>query len=163
MKRKYRIFLIVFVFLLALDQVTKLFIEHYFPFHQSKEVIKGVLNITHVLNKGAAFGLMADRQGASFIFVIISLVAIVFILYYFRRIEEGELWTSFCLSLIFTGAVGNLIDRFRVGGVVDFLDFHYKTWHWPAFNVADAAITVGVSLLAIKILWGGRKVAKEGG
>ncbi|MBW2038043.1 MAG: signal peptidase II [Deltaproteobacteria bacterium] len=163
MKRKYRILLVVFVFLLALDQGSKLYIERHFPLHQPREAIKGVLNITHVLNRGAAFGLMADRQGFSYLFVIISFVAMVLILYYFRRIEEGDLWAPFCLSLIFTGAMGNLVDRFRLGGVVDFLDFHYKGWHWPAFNVADVSITIGVLLLALKILWGGKKAAKGEG
>ena len=159
MKRKYRILLIVFVLLLVLDQGSKLFVERHFPLHQSREAIKGILNITHVQNRGAAFGFMADRQGANIFFVIMSFLAMALILYYFRRIEEGHLWSPFCLSLIFMGAVGNLIDRFRVGWVVDFLDFHYKGWHWPAFNVADAAITIGVLLLALKILSGGRKAA----
>ncbi|RLB07173.1 MAG: signal peptidase II [Deltaproteobacteria bacterium] len=162
MKRKYRILLIIFTLLLALDQSSKFYIERNLPLHYSIVAINGVLNITHVQNRGAAFGLMANRQGSSTFFILISFLVIAFILYYFRRIEQGQLWTPFCLSLILTGAVGNLIDRFRLGGVVDFLDFHYKSWHWPAFNVADASITIGVLFLALKILYGGKKAAKEG-
>ncbi len=161
MKRKYRILLIVFCILLALDQATKLFIEHTFSLHQIRELIPGFFTITHVQNRGAAFGLLAHIPGAALIFVIISLIAIGLILAYFRWIKEGEVWTPLCLSLILTGAVGNLIDRFRLGGVVDFLDFHYKGWHWPAFNVADASITIGVILLALKILWTEKKDTKE--
>jgi signal peptidase II len=161
MKRKYGILLIVFCILLALDQATKLFIEHTFSLHQIRELIPGFFTITHVQNRGAAFGLLAHIPGAALIFVIISLTAIGLILAYFRWIKEGEVWTPLCLSLILTGAVGNLIDRFRLGGVVDFLDFHYKGWHWPAFNVADASITIGVILLALKILWTEKKDTKE--
>jgi signal peptidase II len=161
MKRKYRILLIVFFILLAVDQVSKVAIEHYLPLHQSREVIPAFFTIAHVQNRGAAFGLLAHIPGAATIFVIISLIAIGLILTYFRRIKAEEVWTPLCLSLVFTGAVGNLIDRFRLGGVVDFLDFHYKGWHWPAFNVADASITIGVILLALKILWGEKKTFRE--
>jgi signal peptidase II len=161
MKRKYKILLIVFCIFLAADQVSKLIIEHYFPLHQSREVISGFFSIAHVQNKGAAFGLLAHIPAAAHIFLITSLIAIALILAYFRWIKDEEVWIPLCLSLVFTGAVGNLIDRFRLGGVVDFLDFHYKGWHWPAFNVADASITIGVILLALKILWGEKKTTKE--
>jgi signal peptidase II len=161
MKRKYIILLIVFCILLPLDQGTKFFIEHSFSLHQSTVVIPGFFAITHVQNTGAAFGLLAGLPVAATIFVIISLIALAFILVCFRWIKEGEMWTPLCLSLVLTGAVGNLIDRFRLGSVIDFLDFHYHGWHWPAFNVADASITIGVILLAIKILWGEKKVSKE--
>jgi signal peptidase II len=161
MKRKYSILLIVFCILLALDQVSKLVIDHYVLLHQSREVIAGFLSIVHVQNRGAAFGLLAHIPGAAHIFLITSLIAIVLILAYFRWIKEGEVWTPFCLALILTGAVGNLIDRFRLGSVIDFLDCHYKGWHWPAFNVADASITIGVILLALKILWGEKKTTGE--
>ena len=161
MKRKYRILLIVFCILLVLDQVSKLVIDQYVPLHQSREVIAGLFNIVHVQNKGAAFGLLAHIPGAAHIFVITSLIAIVLILVYFRLVKDREVWTPLCLSMILAGAVGNLIDRFRLGSVIDFLDFHYKGWHWPAFNVADASITIGVILLALKILWGEKKPTGE--
>jgi signal peptidase II len=161
MKRKYTILLIVFCILLALDQVSKLVINQYVPLHQSSEVIAGFFNIVHVQNRGAAFGLLAHIPGATHIFLITSLIAIALILVYFRWIKEREVWTPICLSLILTGAVGNLIDRFRLGSVIDFLDFYYQGWHWPAFNVADSSITIGVILLALKILWGEKKTTGE--
>ena len=161
MKRKYQILLIVFCILLAMDQAIKLVIYHYIPLHQSREVIAGFFSIVHVQNRGAAFGLLSHIPGSAHIFVITSLIAIAFILAYFRWIKGEEVWTPLCLSLVLTGAVGNLIDRFRLGSVIDFLDFHYRGWHWPAFNVADSSITIGVILLAIKILWGEKKTTGE--
>ena len=161
MKLKYRLLLVTFIGLLVLDQGSKLCVERYVPLHYSREVIKGILNITHIQNPGAAFGLMADHRQSFYLFTAITLAAIGVLIYYFRRVSERDRLISVALSLIITGAVGNLIDRLRLGAVVDFLDFHYKYWHWPAFNVADAAITIGLSLLAIKLLWGGRKKSQE--
>jgi signal peptidase II len=161
MKRKYQILLIVFCILLVLDQVSKLAIEYSLTLHNARVIVPGIFAITHVQNKGAAFGLLAHIPGAAHIFVITSLIAIALILVYFRLVKDREVWTPLCLSMILAGAVGNLIDRFRLGSVIDFLDFHYKGWHWPAFNVADASITVGVILLALKILWGEKKSTGE--
>jgi signal peptidase II len=162
MKRKYRILLIVFAILLVLDQASKLLIEGSVPLHQAIEIIPGFFAIVHVENRGAAFGLLAGLPGAGTFFVVISLIAIVLIIAYFRWIKDDEVWTPLCLALVLTGAVGNLIDRFRLGSVVDFLDVHYRGWHWPAFNVADSCITIGVLLLALKILWGETKETAKG-
>lgn len=162
MKRKYWILLIVFVILLVLDQASKVLIERSVPLHQAIEIIPGFFAIVHVENRGAAFGLLAGLPGAGAFFVVISLIAIVLIIAYFRWIKDNEIWTPLCLALVLTGAVGNLIDRFRLGSVVDFLDVHYRGWHWPAFNVADSCITIGVILLALKILWGEKKETAKG-
>jgi signal peptidase II len=162
MKRKYWILLIVFVCILALDQASKVLIENSVPLHQAIEVIPGFFAIVHVENRGAAFGMLASLPGAGIFFVIISLIAIVLIIAYFRWLKDDEVWIPLCLALVLTGAVGNLIDRFRLGMVVDFLDVHYRGWHWPAFNVADSCITVGVILLALKILWGEKKETAKG-
>ncbi len=162
MKRKYWILLICFVILLVLDQASKVLIESHVPLHHAIEIIPGFFAIVHVENRGAAFGLLAGLSGAGTFFVVISLIAIVLICAYFRWIKDDEVWTPFCLALVLTGAVGNLIDRFRLGSVVDFLDVQYKGWHWPAFNVADSCITVGVLLLALKILWGEKKETAKG-
>ncbi len=151
MKKKYRILLFVFLPMLLIDQLSKYIIERTFTLHNSKEVISGFFSLTYVLNKGAAFGLFANVPAAPHIFTIVSLLAILFIIVFFRTLADEEVFVPISLSLVLTGAVGNLIDRFRVGGVVDFLDFYYKGWHWPAFNVADAAITIGVILLALKV------------
>jgi signal peptidase II len=157
MKRKYLILLIVFVICLALDQASKLLVERHIPLHQAIEVIPGLFAITHVENRGAAFGMLASVPGAGTFFVVISLIAIVLIFAYFRWLKDEEVWSPLCLALVLTGAVGNLIDRFRLGSVVDFLDAQYRGWHWPAFNVADSCITIGVLLLALKILWAEKK------
>ena len=162
MKRKYLILLIVFVICLALDQASKLLIERHIPLHQAIEVIPGFFAIVHVENRGAAFGMLASLPGAGTLFVVISLIAIVLICAYFRWLKDEEVWSPLCLALVLTGAVGNLIDRFRLGSVVDFLDVYYRGWHWPAFNVADASITIGVLLLALKILLGEKKETAQG-
>jgi signal peptidase II len=158
MPRKYRIIGSLFVLLLALDQASKAVIEHFFFLHESKEVIPGFFNLTYVQNRGAAFGMFDTLPWAATIFVIIALIAIVVTLLYIRRIEAREVWNPVSFALILTGAAGNLIDRFRLGSVVDFLDFYYRGWHWPAFNVADSCITIGVTLLAIKILLDGKTI-----
>jgi signal peptidase II len=162
MKRKYRIIGVIFCLLLALDQASKLVIERSLPLHHAREVIPGFFHITHVRNSGAAFGLLAHIPGAAIVFVFVSLIAIALILAYIRQIKEGEVWTPVCLALILSGAVGNVIDRFRLGVVVDFLDLHYRGWHWPAFNVADACITMGVIALVLKVL-SGKGTAAQGG
>jgi signal peptidase II len=162
MQRKYWIIGIIFALLLALDQASKCLIERFYFVHESREVIPGFFNITYVQNKGAAFGLFGTLPGAAILFVIIALIAIALILLYIRQIQAREVWTPVCFALILTGAVGNVIDRFRLGSVVDFLDFYYFGWHWPAFNVADACITIGVTLLAIRILFDGGTAIKEG-
>jgi signal peptidase II len=162
MSRKYRIIGSLFVILLALDQASKAVIEHFFLLHESREVISGFFNLTYVQNRGAAFGMFGTLPWAATIFVIVALIAIVVIFLYIRQIKAREVWTPVSFALILTGAIGNLIDRFRLGSVVDFLDFYYRGWHWPAFNVADSCITIGVTLLAIKILLDG-KTTVEGG
>ena len=161
MQRKYWIIGIIFAFFLGLDQASKCLIERFFFVHESREVIPGFFNITYVLNKGAAFGLFGTLPGAATLFVIIALIAIALILMYIRQIQAREVWAPVCFALILTGAAGNLFDRFRLGSVVDFLDFYYLGWHWPAFNVADTCITIGVTLLAIRILLDGGKTIKE--
>jgi signal peptidase II len=162
MPRKYWIIGSLFVLLLALDQASKAVIERFFFLHESREVIPGFFNLSYVQNRGAAFGMFGTLPGAATIFVVVAFIAIVIILFYIRRISAREVWTPVSFALILTGAVGNLIDRFRLGSVVDFLDFYYRGWHWPAFNVADSCISIGVILLAIKILMDGQTAAKEG-
>jgi signal peptidase II len=100
------------------------------------------LNIVHVENRGAAFSLFSDLGNN--VFIAISFIAICFIIIYLSRIRKGlELYA---LSLILGGAVGNLLDRIRIGKVIDFIDVFVGKWHWPAFNIADSALTVGIVL-----------------
>jgi signal peptidase II len=139
---------------ILLDQATKAWITSTMRLYDSFVVIAGFFNITYVRNPGAAFGFLA---GASplfryIFFLAVTLAAILLILHYLRvsRIEAPSLVSA--LALILAGAVGNLIDRVRFGEVVDFLDVYIGAHHWPAFNVADSAITVGAAILIVVLL-----------
>ena len=131
--------------------------------HDSFVVVEGFFSITHVRNPGAAFGFLAGAPPLFryLFFIAITVAAIALILYYLHssRIEEPSLVSA--LALILAGAVGNLIDRIRFGEVVDFLDVYIGSYHWPAFNVADSAITVGAGVL-MAILLRRRKERTDG-
>lgn len=134
------------VFLTVLfDQLTKALVTRNLSLHDTVEVIPGFFNIVYWRNPGGAFGIFKYGGTAwTLFFVGMSLAAVVIIGVLMRHARDT--FTRVALSLIAGGAVGNLIDRLRFGGVVDFLDFHAGRYHWPAFNVADSAITVGVFL-----------------
>ncbi len=151
MKRSIIFFIVVAAVVIALDQITKDAISSRFLMHESYGVINGLFNLVYVMNPGAAFGFLASASAIfRYIFFIgITFVAILLIIYYLVKSQPGNIVTVLSLTLIFAGAVGNLIDRIRFGAVVDFLDVYIGTWHWPAFNVADSAITVG----AILMIW----------
>jgi len=149
MKFRYLILLVVSVLVLVLDQASKLFIDRTMPLHSSNTVIDGFFNITYVRNQGAAFGMLANSSFRLPFFILVSAVAVCVILVVVRRLREDQKFAAVSLSLIFSGALGNLIDRVRLGEVIDFLDVHWFDHHWPAFNIADSAICVGVALLAI--------------
>lgn len=159
MKRKYWVLFIFFFGVLVLDQWTKSMIVQQLPLHQRVEVISGFFNIIHVRNTGGAFGIFGGEKGGlgSVLFVVVSLFAIGVIIYLFMRTREDEKTLALSFSLILSGAMGNLIDRLRYGEVIDFLDFHLSTYHWPAFNVADSAICIGIGLLALELLRRDRK------
>ncbi|MCX7890885.1 MAG: signal peptidase II [Burkholderiales bacterium] len=114
-------------------------------------------NLVHVFNRGAAFSFLAGAGGwQREFFIAVTVGAAALILYLLRR-HAGELRFCLGLALILGGAVGNLWDRVALGHVVDFLDFHVAGWHWPAFNVADAAITVGAGVLILDAFLSGRR------
>jgi len=147
-QRGYGMLATVSLVTVLLDQVTKAVVTHYLLLHQAVEVIAGFFSIIHVHNPGAAFGILREWEGIRTLFLItVSLVALAVIVYLYRKCR-GK-WSAFALSLIAGGAVGNLIDRVRFGEVVDFLDFSIGGYHWPAFNVADTAITVGVIMMVV--------------
>ncbi len=158
---RYRILAIISVVILALDQATKLYVDANFRLHESMPVIRGFFNLTYVRNKGAAFGILADNAVRIPFFITVSIVAMLGILWYIRRIRNDQKLAVFSLSLVFAGAFGNLIDRVRLGEVIDFLDVFWQRYHWPAFNVADSAITVGVTLLFIDMWREERKKSAE--
>ncbi|HEY5514034.1 MAG TPA: signal peptidase II [Geomonas sp.] len=146
---RYRILLAVSVLVLALDQVTKLYIDRSMALHNSITVVERFFNITYLRNKGAAFGILASSTYRLPFFILVSLVAACVIFVVIKRLRDDQKLAALSLSLIFSGALGNLIDRIRLGEVIDFLDVHWYDHHWPAFNIADSAICVGVFLLAI--------------
>jgi signal peptidase II len=153
MKNKYLWAGSIIGIILLLDQVTKYIIEEHVRLFEVIPVIPGFFNITQVRNKGAAFSLFAGAPEAfrSLFFTTVTIVAIVVIVLLIRKTNERLLMVAF--SLIAGGAVGNLIDRVRYGEVVDFIQWYVKSYYWPSFNVADSAITVGVCLLAVDMLF----------
>ena len=159
MKRKYWVLLIFCFGILLLDQVTKFIVVQKFPLYQRVEVIHGFFNLTHVRNTGGAFGIFGGEKGGigSILFVVVSLIAVGAILVLFTKVKENEKNLALSFSLILSGAIGNLIDRLRYGEVVDFLDFHLSTYHWPAFNVSDSAICIGIGLMALQLFKGDHK------
>ena len=148
---RYRLLALTSVIILVLDQWTKLTVAANFRLHESVPVIHGLFHLTYVRNKGAAFGILADSAVRVPFFITVSVLAMLGILWYIKRIRADQTLATFALSLIFAGALGNLIDRIRFGEVIDFLDVFWQRHHWPAFNVADSAITIGVTLLFIEM------------
>ncbi len=147
--KNYRIFALTAAIGLLLDQLSKIYIDSTFELHQTLTVVKGFFNITYVRNPGAAFGIFADNAIRLPFFIGVSLLAGIGILWYVRKIDRQDSWQHFALGLLFSGAIGNLIDRIRMGEVIDFLDVHWRQYHWPAFNIADSAICVGVAILLL--------------
>jgi signal peptidase II len=139
--------------MIILDQVTKFLVATKIPLYYSIEVIHGLLNITHVRNPGVAFGLFANHEleYKALIFVMVSAVAAVAILVIFYQSPEAKIMANTGLILIFSGAVGNMIDRVVHKEVIDFVDIYFRNFHWPAFNVADSCITIGVTLMIIDL------------
>ena len=140
--------------ILALDQVTKhLALSRLLP-GLPVPAVDGLLALTLVMNPGLAFGLLAAvPPGWRWTVGLLSLVALGLLgVLALRLLPSGGWPGSVAVGLIFGGAVGNLIDRWRFGAVVDFIDVYWKTYHWPAFNAADSAISVGVGLLALQLL-----------
>ncbi len=137
------------------DQLTKLAVNAYVPLYGSKTIIPRLLDFVHVHNAGVAFGFMNDYEhpGRGLLTTALAFVALGGIAYYARHVKAEERVARVGLSLILGGAVGNLIDRVRQGYVVDFVDVYWGTWHFWAFNVADAAITVGAILVFVDILF----------
>ncbi|MDD9304583.1 MAG: signal peptidase II [Desulfobacter sp.] len=137
------------------DQVTKFFITKYLAVYDYIVVVEGFFNINHVLNPGGAFGFFATQSPAvrTFVFLFLSSLVALFVLWLYGKTAQTHIFLSHGLAMIFGGAIGNLIDRFRFGKVVDFLDFYLGTAHWPAFNIADSAISIGMAILIYHVLF----------
>lgn len=137
---------------IVLDQFSKYLISGSMQLRQSIEMLP-FFNLTLLHNTGAAFSFLADAGGwQRWFLTLIALAVSAVIILWLKRLPAADKWQAAALSLILGGALGNVIDRMRLGYVVDFLDFYYQQWHWPAFNIADSAITAGVAILVIVIL-----------
>jgi signal peptidase II len=134
----------------VLDQVVKKVVTSLMELGESVDFIGTVVRFTRTANTGAAFGML---RGRSLLFIIISAVAAAAIACFWRQIARQRAWEQLAFGLVMGGAVGNLIDRIRFGAVVDFINIGIGDLRWPYFNVADSAITIGVSILAFHLLF----------
>lgn len=147
-------YFLVSLAVLLLDQWTKGIVMRTFQIHESREVVPGLFDLTYVQNSGAAFGLFASVDSSLKAIVLNSVAVLVFLIVsaYAIRSSHKSVRLQLGLALILGGAVGNLLDRVRFTYVVDFLDFSISGHHWPAFNLADSAICIGVGLLFLDML-----------
>lgn len=152
MKKKYLLLTVIATVLIVLDQLVKIYVHTHFQLGESVPVIPNYFNLTYVRNFGAAFGFLSEShpQFRELFFLSIPPIACAIILWILRKVEDGDYLQIIPLSAIFGGAIGNYIDRLRFRYVIDFLDFHFQNYYsWPAFNIADSAIVVGVLVLLI--------------
>lgn len=160
-KPNYLILLVSTTLILAIDQLSKVFIDRAMDLHQSIPVIPNCFSITYIRNKGAAFGFLANTSFRLPFFIFISIVAVIVIIIAYSKLRKDQKLAMLSLAMILAGAVGNLIDRIRLGEVIDFLDVYWGNYHWPAFNIADSAICVGVFLLALDMLREERRLKEQ--
>jgi len=143
------VLLVVFVVAIA-DQVTKHYIRVHFFLGESQTVIEGLFNLTYVRNTGGAWGLFGGQN----VWLTVLSIAMLIVMLVFRRAFLDDTWEhKLAFGLMLGGIIGNLSDRLRLGWVTDFLDFHWRGHHWPAFNIADAAICTGVGIYIISAFW----------
>jgi signal peptidase II len=153
LKRHHSLFIGLAMMVAVIDQASKWVASSHIPLHQT--VIPGFFNIVLVRNRGMAFGLLNRvNPGLSSLFLLALTIAAIGVILFFFWVKKEHRWVAIGLSLILGGAVGNLIDRVHLGYVIDFLDFHLAGYHWPAFNVADSAVTVGTLWLLFNVIRG---------
>ncbi len=156
-------FLIAALFALA-DQVLKQIVDKTFALGDSVMVIPGFFNLVYLRNSGGAFSILDGLPplwGRLF-FTCATLAALAFVLYLYRTHSPGNLWGRAGMILVFGGGLGNLVDRVAYGEVIDYLLFYYGQYHWPAFNLADSGITVGVGLMIVDLLRSPPETASKG-
>ncbi len=141
--------------IVALDQASKMAVTGSLKIYESVPMIKGFFNLVHVRNRGMAFGFLnrPDMNFGYWVLVTATILAVVLLLCWFFTMKDESNWVTLGLSLILGGALGNLIDRLRFREVIDFIDVYVGTYHWPAFNVADAAITVGAIMVGVSLFF----------
>ncbi|GIW43842.1 MAG: lipoprotein signal peptidase [Candidatus Binatia bacterium] len=158
---KYSIVLGLASLIVVADQITKWLVIAWLPLFATVEIIPGIAEITHVKNTGGAFGFLAraDESWRWPFFIFASVLAIVLLWQVVRRTRREETGALFAVGSILGGAIGNLIDRAREGAVTDFISIHWREYYWPAFNVADSFISIGVALLVWQSLRTGSTAA----
>ena len=156
-----RLELVLIVIIVVLDQVTKALVRNALQLHDTMEVIPGVLNLTRVHNTGAAFGMFnaMDFPYKTVVLTVIATMALAGVAWYAATVPPRDWLARIGVASILAGAIGNLIDRATVGYVLDYVDAHYQGWHFWAFNVADAAISIGVVLMILDLLGLGRRAS----
>ncbi|MFQ5895727.1 MAG: signal peptidase II [Nitrospinota bacterium] len=155
LRKSYRLFFGLALGLAALDQWLKFWVAGTFDLGESLPLIPGFLSLTHVRNTGTAFGLLAGTKSLwlRLFFIVVTVAALLLVFLLYRSLKPGRPISLVALPLVFGGGLGNLVDRVLWGEVVDFVDIYYGRWHWPAFNLADSCITVGVTLLVMELLF----------
>ena len=141
--------LLVALYVVLLDQASKEWVRGSFSLHESIELVPGFFNLTYVRNTGAAWGMFS---GQNLTLALLALVMLVALLVFRRKIMPPGILHRVALGLLCGGIAGNFFDRLRLDYVTDYLDFHFRGWHWPAFNVADAAICIGVGIYLLGTL-----------
>lgn len=162
MKNKsFALWLLLALGLIALDQITKVAAHQLLTPYQPLAVAPS-FNLTLMFNKGAAFSFLSNAGGwQRWFFIALSLGVSLFLIGWLWRLGRSQAWTALALTLVLSGAVGNLIDRVRLGHVIDFLQLYYQSFYWPAFNVADSAITTGAAILILHSLFDRRPSAED--
>ena len=164
MKRNVHLLIWPALSIVVLDQVSKYIVMTSVEIHRSIPVISGFFNLVHTRNRGMAFGIF-NRPGSDlgyYLLLSATFVAVILLLFWFSRLKKEERVLAPGLSLILGGAIGNLADRIRLREVIDFLDFYIGPYHWPAFNVADSAITVGTIWVVLSLLFFSSRESPEG-
>ena len=138
----------------ATDQLTKWIIARHLTLYESVQVIPGFFNLTYIHNRGVIFGLFSDISNPFLqsLILILSMISFILIAIFFFFIRHESVWASIGFAFVLGGALGNTWDRVTQGYVIDFLDFYYGPYHWPSFNIADAAISIGVGMLILHML-----------
>jgi signal peptidase II len=156
-------YLTVTAVIVVLDQIVKHIVDRAMVLHESISVIPGLLQLTYVRNHGGAFGLLSsgDLPLRAVLFPLVNVAVFVVMLLIAMRMPAHRRWVQTALSLVLGGALGNLIDRLAHGYVVDFVDVYWRSYHWPMFNVADSAISVGVCMLVLDMLREPRSAEKQ--
>ena len=156
MFNKYLFLFVISSLLIVIDQYTKFMVTLHIPINYSIKIVEGFFNLTHIRNSGVAFGIFSDQNSElkPYILIFVSIIAIIAILVIFHQTGKNKKIVQTGLVLVFSGAIGNLIDRVLHKEVIDFIDIFIDNQHWPAFNVADSCITIGVMFMVVDMFVG---------